>query len=40
MFQSEGAKMNNRFEFYSSCTHKDEHLLCNPHRKKKEKTDI
>ena len=37
MFQSEGATMNNRSEFSSSCRHKDKHFLCNPQRKKKNK---
>ena len=34
MFKPEGATLNSRTEFNSSCRHKTKHLLCQPHRKK------
>ena len=34
MFKPEGATINHRDEFFSSCRHKTKHLLCQPHKKK------
>ena len=34
MFKPEGATINSRSEFFSSCRHKTKLLLCQPHKKK------
>ena len=34
MFKPEGATINSRDEFFSSCRHKTKLLLCQPHKKK------